>query len=394
MTSLYVKYTLKLFRIQIICFEFELLLMSRLLAMLYNCVIVFIERMMIMYLTLLSNTILMNTGFSLGIIALLVFLLLIENRLIKKHEEHLTKLFIITLYIVSFLIMTGGLLLILWIWSFDYSALVEDFQNNTLTYIEASLGRLVGSILVLFIGMMITRIAKIALKKVGVRPSAAQKRKKTMAKVTLSIIRYTVGLVTILIILAIWGVNVVPALAGLGIMGLVIGLGAQKFINDLIAGFFIIFEQHFDVGDTVEVKGFKGQVSDIGLKTTRIRNWKGDVMILSNGEITNIINYSKNQSVAVVDFGIAYETDVQSVLDILNKELLILKQQFPQIIEDPTVIGVTGLDASQVTLRAIVKTRNEEHYAVERGMRKLIKEILNAHEIEIPFPQVVVSQKQ
>ncbi len=349
---------------------------------------------MIMQMPILSNALLINTGFSLGIIILLIILFLIESRLIKKHEDHLTKLFIITLYIVSFLVMTAGLLLILWIWSFDYSALIQDFQNNTLAYIEASLGRLVGSILVFFIGMMITRIAKIALKKVGVRPSSTQKRKKTMAKVTLSIIRYAVGLVSILIILAIWGVNVVPALAGLGIMGLVIGLGAQKFINDLIAGFFIIFEQHFDVGDTVEVKGFKGQVSDIGLKTTRIRNWKGDVMILSNGEITNIINYSKNQSVAVVDFGIAYETDVQSVLDILNKELLILKQQFPQIIEDPTVIGVTGLDASQVTLRAIVKTRNEEHYAVERGMRKLIKEILNAHEIEIPFPQVVVSQKQ
>lgn len=349
---------------------------------------------MIMQMPILSNALLINTGFTLGIIILLIILFLIESRLIKKHEDHLTKLFIITLYIVSFLVMTAGLLLILWIWSFDYSALIQDFQNNTLAYIEASLGRLVGSILVFFIGMMITRIAKIALKKVGVRPSSTQKRKKTMAKVTLSIIRYAVGLVSILIILAIWGVNVVPALAGLGIMGLVIGLGAQKFINDLIAGFFIIFEQHFDVGDTVEVKGFKGQVSDIGLKTTRIRNWKGDVMILSNGEITNILNYSKNQSVAVVDFGIAYETDVQSVLDILNKELLILKQQFPQIIEDPTVIGVTGLDASQVTLRAIVKTRNEEHYAVERGMRKLIKEILNAHEIEIPFPQVVVSQKQ
>lgn len=347
-----------------------------------------------MFINLLSNAVYINTGLTVAILAVLIVLFLFEGKLIKKYEDTLPKTIIILAYVVSFLLMTAGLLLILWVWSFDYNAILQDLQDGTLAYIEASLGRMIGTILVFFISMMIVRIAKIALKKVGVKPTAAQKRKKTIAKVTLSIIRYTVGLLTILIVLAIWGVNVVPALAGLGIMGLVIGLGAQKFINDLIAGFFIIFEQHFDVGDTVEVKGFKGQVSDIGLKTTRIRNWKGDVMILANGEITNMINYSRNPSIAVVEFGIAYEENIQSVMEILNKELQVLKTMFPQIVEDPTVVGVTALDASQVTLRAIAKTENEQHYAVERGMRKLIKEILNANNIEIPFPQIVVSNKE
>jgi small conductance mechanosensitive channel len=349
--------------------------------------------MIMMFINLLSNAAYINTGLTIGILALLVVLFIIESKLIKKYEDSLNKFVIIIAYILSSLVMTGGLLLILWIWSFDYNTIIQDLQDGTLAYIEASLGRMIGTILVFFISMLIVRIAKIALKKIGVKPTATQKRKKTIAKVTLSIIRYTVGLLTILIILAMWGVNVVPALAGLGIMGLVIGLGAQKFINDLIAGFFIIFEQHFDVGDTVEVKGFKGQVSDIGLKTTRIRNWKGDVMILANGEITNMINYSRNISVAVVEFGIAYEENIQSVMEILNRELQVLKTMFPQIVEDPTVVGVTALDASQVTLRAIAKTENEQHYVVERGMRKLIKEILNANNIEIPFPQIVVSNK-
>jgi moderate conductance mechanosensitive channel len=349
--------------------------------------------MIIMLTILLSNSVYLNTGLTLGILALLILLFVIEGKLIKKYEDHLNKFLIISAYVLSFLVMTGGLLLILWIWSFDYTTLIQDLQDGTLAYIEASLGRMIGTILVFFISMMVIKISKIALKKVGVKPTATQKRKKTIAKVTLSIIRYTVGLLTILIILAMWGVNVLPALAGLGIMGLVIGLGAQKFINDLIAGFFIIFEQHFDVGDTVEVKGFKGQVSDIGLKTTRIRNWKGDVMILANGEITNMINYSKNPSIAIVDFGIAYEENVQAVIELLTRELQVLKTMFPQIVEDPTVVGVTALDASQVTLRAIAKTENEQHYVVERGMRKLIKEILNANDIEIPFPQIVVSNK-
>ncbi|MCV2231865.1 mechanosensitive ion channel family protein [Paracholeplasma manati] len=347
-----------------------------------------------MLLPFLSQSAWVNAGFTIGILAILIVFFIFENKLIKKYEERLSKFTIIVIYIASFLLMTGGLLFILWLWSFDYSTLIQDIQDGTLAYIEASLGRMIASILVFFLSMMIVKIAKIALKKVGVKATPLQKRKKTIAKVTLSIIRYTVGILSILIILAIWGVNVVPALAGLGIMGLVIGLGAQKFINDLIAGFFIIFEQHFDVGDTVEVKGFKGQVSDIGLKTTRIKNWKGDVMILANGEITNMINYSRNPSIAIVDFGIAYEENVQAVIELLNKELIVLKTLFPQVVEDPTVVGVTNLDASQVTLRAIVKTENEQHYAVERGMRKLIKEILNANNIEIPFPQIVVSNKE
>lgn len=343
---------------------------------------------------LLSNTTYINIGLTLGIIIVVIGLFILENRMIKKYEDRLNKYLIITIYIVSFFMVIVGLGLILWVWSFDYQTILNDIQSNTLLFIEESIGRIITSLLVVFIGMMITKISKVALKKVGVKPSPLQKRKKTIAKVTLSIIRYTIGILSILIVLAIWGVNVVPALAGLGIMGLVIGLGAQKFINDLIAGFFIIFEQHFDVGDTVEVKGFKGTVSDIGLKTTRIRNWKGDVMILANGEVTNLINYSRNTSVAVVEFGIAYPENVQQVIDLLNKELLALRQTYPQIIENPNVVGVTSLDPSQVTLRAIAKTENEQHYAVERGMRQLIKEILDANHIEIPLPQVVVTQKQ
>ena len=144
------------------------------------------------------------------------------------------------------------------------------------------------------------------------------------------------------------------------------------------------------MGDTIEVKGFKGIVTDIGLKTTKIRNWKGEVKILSNGDINDITNYSRNPSVAVVEFGIAYKEDVQKTMDILTLELPKIREKFEQIIEDPVVMGVTALDNSSVNLRVIAKTMTEQHYAVERGIRKFIKEILDANGIEIPFPQVVV----
>jgi small conductance mechanosensitive channel len=190
--------------------------------------------------------------------------------------------------------------------------------------------------------------------------------------------------------LAIWGINVLPALAGLGILGLVVGLGAQSLIKDFIAGFFIIFEHHFDVGDVVEINGFKGKVVDIGLKTTRVQNWKNAIKIFANGVITEPINYSKNPSVAVIEFGIAYGEDVQKTIDILNQELPKYQERFPDILEAPTVLGVTQLADSSVNMRVIIKTATETHYGIERGFLQIIKEILDKNNIEIPFPQVVV----
>ncbi|MDY0075514.1 MAG: mechanosensitive ion channel family protein [Acholeplasmataceae bacterium] len=325
-------------------------------------------------------------------IIVVALILIFENRLIKKNEDTLKKWIIILIYFLSFLLLIGSIAFLLYVWNFDFIAYVITTWDDIIVGLGESVGRIISSLVVLFIALLILRIAKITLKRIGQKPGPNQRRKRTVARVIRSIIRYTVGILSILIILAIWGVNVAPALAGLGILGLVIGLGAQKFINDLIAGFFIIFEHHFDVGDKVEVKGFKGEVIDIGLKTTRIKNWKNEILILSNGEITSLINFSKDYSIAVVEFGIAYQEDMQKTIEILNSELPKIRKDFPEIVEDPKIIGVTNLNSSSVDMRATCKTLNEQHYGVERAIRQRIKEILDENKIEIPFPQVVVNQ--
>ncbi|MFA5526058.1 MAG: mechanosensitive ion channel family protein [Acholeplasmataceae bacterium] len=325
-------------------------------------------------------------------IIVVALILIFENRLIKKNEDTLKKWIIILIYFLSFLLLIGSIAFLLYVWNFDFIAYVITTWDDIIVGLGESVGRIISSLVVLFIALLILRIAKITLKRIGQKPGPNQRRKRTVARVIRSIIRYTVGILSILIILAIWGVNVAPALAGLGILGLVIGLGAQKFINDLIAGFFIIFEHHFDVGDKVEVKGFKGEVIDIGLKTTRIKNWKNEILILSNGEITSLINFSKDYSIAVVEFGIAYQEDMQKTIEILNSELPKIREDFPEIVEDPKIIGVTNLNSSSVDMRATCKTLNEQHYGVERAIRQRIKEILDENKIEIPFPQVVVNQ--
>lgn len=337
-----------------------------------------------------------STGLNIGLTAATILILLtfffLENRIIKKREDSLKKGIIILSYVLSFIMLLASVGFILFIWEFDLASYLGNFWTELIAILNDSIGKLISSTVVIFIALLILRISKITVKRIGQKPGPSQRRKRTVARVIRSVTKYTIGILSILIVLSIWGVNVAPALAGLGILGLVIGLGAQKFINDLIAGFFIIFEHHFDVGDKIEVKGFKGEVIDIGLKTTKIKNWKNEILILSNGEIASLINFSKDLSVASIDFSISYKEDMQKTIDLLNMELPKLRKLMPEIVEDPTVLGVINLNSSSVDMRVTCKTLNEKHYGVERAIRKRIKEILDENNIEIPFPQMVIHQ--
>jgi small conductance mechanosensitive channel len=340
------------------------------------------------YLTQITTNILLTIG-----IVVFVGLILFIERILLKKDDKIKGWILFIIYFMTFILLLGAVLSLFQIWGFDLLAYANDTLDNFTVLITDSIGRIVSSLIVIFVTFFILKFSKKGFKKIGEKEGPAQKRKKTVGKLLSSVTRYTLGIISIIILLSIWGVNVGPALAGLGIAGLVIGLGAQKFINDLIAGFFIIFEQHYDIDDVIEVQGFKGVVVDIGLKTTRIRNWKGDVKILANGDVTNLTNFSRNNSVAVVDFGIAYEEDIQKTFDLLAEKLPLFKQGFPQVVEDPINLGVVTLNASSVDIRVICRTLNEQHYGVERALRKYIKDMLDEAGIEIPFPQVVVSKK-
>lgn len=345
-----------------------------------------------MNLTLFLNGVAINSMLTAAIVVGIVCLLIVERIILKKLEDIIKKWVVILVFLFSFAILIAGAFAILLIWGVEIMQYLSDSWDSIVVTLTNSVGKLVSSAIIIFISLLILKFSKMAFRTVGTKPGPMQRRKRTIAKVSTSIIKYLVGIITILVVLSVWGINVAPALAGLGIMGLVIGLGAQKFIHDLISGFFIVFEHHFDVGDVIEVQGFKGEVTSIGLKTTKLRNWKGDVKILSNGEISNLLNYSINPSTAVVEFGIAYQENMQQTIDLLNEELPKLRKDLPDIIEDPKVVGVINLNSSSVDMRVIAKTLNEKHYAVERELRKQIKIILDNNNIEIPFPQVVVNQ--
>ena len=341
---------------------------------------------------LFTNSVL-NIGLTIVLVIIFVLLSYFVNKTINKNPDEIKKGFLwYYLFLFLFLLIFVGVSL----WSFDIDpfALLLDLWDKLVSLMTDSIGSIIGTVITIFVSVIIIKLVNILIKRASQKEGPNQKRITTIMKVVKSIIRYAIYIVGIIVILALWGVNVLPALAGLGILGIVVGLGAQSLIQDFIAGFFIIFEHHFDVGDIVEVDSFKGEVIDIGLKTTRIRNWKQDIKIISNGSISDITNYSKSPSVAIIKVGIGYGEDIQKTIDILKKELPKYREVYPEITEDPVVLGVTELADNSVNITVIVRTKTEQHYGVERGIRQGIKELLDKNNIEIPFPQMVLHKPE
>lgn len=335
----------------------------------------------------------LNIIITVGLLLIYIAVAIIVNKVILKRQEE-GKKGIVWFYLLLFVIFVAFVAFILWAFGLDYAAQYNNLVDIINTSIGQKIGAIVGTVITVFIAILITKVIGFLIKRASLKEGLKQKRTKTILKVLKSIIIYTIDIIALLIILSLWGINVLPAIAGLGIAGLVIGLGAQSMIGDLIAGFFIIFDHQFDVGDIVEIKGFKGEVADIGLKSTRIKNYKGDIKIFSNGSIDEITNYSNTPSLAIIEFGIAYSESIEKTIEILNKELPKYRELYPEIIEDPVVLGVTELADSSVNLRVVIKTETEKHYAIERIVRQGIKEILDKNGIEIPFPQVVVHKSE
>ena len=241
-------------------------------------------------------------------------------------------------------------------------------------------------ILVVFVIIFIMKLITMRAKK------GKNKRGYTVIKLIESIIKYIVVLISFFVILGIWGIDVTTALAGVGIVGLVVGLGAQDLIKDLIAGIGIVMDDQYDVDEVVEINGFKGKVLEIGLRTTRLVNALGEVRIIRNGGISEVTNYSRTFSVAVALVDVAYKENVEKVFALLDERLPSLKENYPQIIEGPVVIGVEKLGDKGVTIKITAKTNAEEHYAVQRAMFKYIKELFEENNVEIPYPQVIVRE--
>jgi small-conductance mechanosensitive channel len=219
--------------------------------------------------------------------------------------------------------------------------------------------------------------------------SLAEKRGHTVAQLLRSVGRVMLFVLALLLTLNQF-MDIAPLLAGAGILGLAFSFGAQSLVKDVITGFFLLVDNSIAVGDVVEVAGKSGSVERVNLRVVHLRGLDGSVHIIPNGQINVVSNMTRGWSRAVVDVGVAYETDIDHALEIIRDEVSRMAadpQWTSRLDGTPEVQGVQALGDHGVTLRVLLRTLPGRQWEVGREFRRRIKDRFDREKIEIPVPQ-------
>lgn len=233
---------------------------------------------------------------------------------------------------------------------------------------------------------MVDRYAAKSDKEAGARVVTLWQVMKRLALIV-------VVLTAILILFGVWGFSIAPFLAIGTLLAAAIGFGAQDLVKDFIAGFFILVEDQFAIGDTVDIAGVTGTVEDIQLRVTVLRNLEGNQLFVPNGQVLVTTNFTSAYAQPVIDVGISYEADVDRALVILKEELDAMASDpdwETRITGDIEIMGVNELGDSAVVLRARLVTVADERWTVRREALRRVKNRFDAEGITIPFPQLTV----
>ncbi|MEU6385799.1 mechanosensitive ion channel family protein [Streptomyces bauhiniae] len=217
-----------------------------------------------------------------------------------------------------------------------------------------------------------------------------EQRARTIGSVLSSGVTIVLALLGTAMILDQVGIALGPLLASAGVVGLAIGFGAQSLVADYLSGLLIMVEDQYGVGDTVDLGEAVGEVEHIGLRLTHVRDLNGGLWHIRNGEVLRVRNDSQDWARAVLDVAVAYDSNLDTVYQVLEDAGRSLRQDpafSAVLLEDPSVWGVQSLDADGVVVRLAVKTVPLQQWGVTRELRRRVKEALDAAGIDIPFPQ-------
>ena len=217
------------------------------------------------------------------------------------------------------------------------------------------------------------------------------RKAKTVSSLVRSLIKYITIIAVICIILVIWGVDVIGIVAGVGILTLIIGLGCQSLIQDVISGMFIVFDDYFAVGDTVIIDGFRGTIIDVGLKTTKLQDFGGNIKSITNSSILTVVNMSRLRSVASVTLSVSYNEDVERVEALIINEIEELKKKIPNIIDGPWYKGIDNITASSIDFLVLAFVSEDNRFQVTRDLKREFYLLFKKNNVQIPYTQVTVN---
>ena len=212
-------------------------------------------------------------------------------------------------------------------------------------------------------------------------------RSITVSSLLCNLINWLTAIILVIIVLSVFGVNTTAIITGAGVLTLVVGLGMQSLIADIVAGLFIVFENEFNVGDIITIDGFRGEVVEIGIRTTKLKA-AGNIKIFNNSEIKGVLNQTQEPSLVKTLIDVEYGEKLPELEKIIKEHVSELV--IPGAVDAVSYDGVASLGASGVTLQFTCHCKEQDIFAVTRALNGAVKNMFDENGIGIPFPQVVV----
>jgi small conductance mechanosensitive channel len=278
---------------------------------------------------------------------------------------------------------------------------ITEFIDNIGEYADEVLIALIKIIGIIILARVIFALVKRVTRRV-VKNQSSRKPASTIAKkagtvqtVTNSIAKYVIYFFAIMGILGVIGLGDVISsmLAAAGIGGIVIALGAQSLVKDIMSGMFMLFENELTVGEYVKIADFEGTVEAITLRTTTIITFKGESVTVPNGSIDTVVNYSRGGHLAIIDMPISFDTDIELAGKIMKDAGLDYMAGHDNILEEPRVLGIIEFSDSEMVLRMVMRVAPLTHWETERALRRAIKEAFDKNGVAIPYPRRIVVNK-
>jgi moderate conductance mechanosensitive channel len=249
-----------------------------------------------------------------------------------------------------------------------------------------------GPIIIILVAILLNNIIAKILEKATIngKTEIEKKKRKTILILFQNIMKYVIAIIAILMILNIYGINTTSILAGLGIAGVVIGLALQDALKDIIGGINIIMDNYYVVGDLVNYNNFIGTIIAFGLKTTKIQNYNGEVLVVANRNIDKVINLSQKKSVIVLTIPTAYECDHKKVEKVL-KDIIDKVSKYDYVESSGCeYLGIDELASSSINYSFAIKCNQGKQFALKREILTMVKEAYEKNDIKIPYNQIEV----
>ena len=249
--------------------------------------------------------------------------------------------------------------------------------------------KVVEPVVILLVTLLVCYISKkIVHKLFSVNKRISEKKRKTVANLVSNMVIIFFTIIGFTLVLQSFGIDTASLIASLGVFSLVVGLALQDLLKDIFSGMMIILEGQYSIGDWVEVSGFKGEVVESSLRTTRLKAYTGETKIIANRQINELINYSLEPNIAIIDIGVSYDSDVDKVKDVLNKlaDRLVGEDK----ITNMECLGLQTMDHSSIVFRVITHLDHSKKFPIQRLINEEIFKEFHKNKIEIPYQQVVI----